>query len=167
MRPIVLLPLLLAACLRPEATFPEVRDPDVEEFDHSFFTLAGGHDGPECFACHGEAPKEEADPTCSVCHGRPPGHYAGACDVCHDVYGWDGAVADDFDHRPFFPTPHEGVSQCSSCHPAGDGNYGLFTCTDCHEHRRSETDEDHYEEGVPDYVYESSACLECHPDGDD
>ena len=48
------------------------------------------------------------------------------------------------------------------CQPA---SFEVFTCLTCHEHRRSEMDDEHDE--VRGYVYESTACYSCHPDGED
>ncbi len=133
----------------------------LDSIDHSFFPLTLGHDGPACVDCHGDAPWEDASPACTSCHTAPAAHFPGACDDCHDLSGWEGA---DFNHNPFFPTPHEGVSACASCHPAND--YSTFTCTDCHAHRQSRMDDEHEGE-TNNYVYSSPACLDCHPDGDD
>jgi hypothetical protein len=129
--------------------------------DHSFFPLTQGHDGPSCTDCHGTDDYEDASSTCSTCHDPPNNHFPGACDDRHNRRDWDDA---DFNHDPFFPTPHEGVSNCTSCHPGND--YTDFVCTDCHEHRRSEMDDEHEGE-TNNYVYASWACLDCHPDGDD
>ena len=55
--------------------------------------------------------------------------------------------------------PHERILEC---HLRPD-NFAFFSCIDCHEHRKSEMDNKHDE--VPGYVWESEACLSCHPDG--
>jgi len=132
---------------------------DVEDIDHSFFPLTLGHAAPTCDDCHGSEPFEAASPVCSTCHTRPADHFAGACDDCHDTRDWDA----DFDHDPFFPTPHEGVSACESCHVTGD--YAVFSCIDCHEHRQGEMDDEH--DDVGDYQWTSAACLDCHPNGEE
>jgi hypothetical protein len=130
--------------------------------DHRFFPLEFGHSDVPCLDCHLEDDFSAADPTCSSCHARPANHFAGACAGCHTIRDWNDA---DFDHRDFFPTPHEGVSNCSSCHlAAGSGDYSTFTCIECHEHRRSRMDDKHLGE-VSGYVWASPACLDCHPDG--
>ena len=132
--------------------------------DHSFFPLDFGHDGLFCLDCHEDGTFEGLDSTCASCHERPQNHFAGACEGCHTIRTWDDA---EFDHRDFFPTPHEGVSACNSCHPsATDGDYSTFTCTDCHAHRRGEMDDEHIGE-VNGYVYDSLACLGCHPNGEE
>jgi len=132
----------------------------VGTVDHDFFPLTFGHDGPTCEDCHGTAPYDQASPVCASCHSRPAGHFEGACEDCHNTRDWDEA---DFDHDDFFPTPHEGVSACGDCHPGS--NYQVFTCTDCHAHRRNDMDDEH--DDVGGYSYNSAACLDCHPDGEE
>ncbi|MFT4626240.1 MAG: hypothetical protein ACI8PZ_004917 [Myxococcota bacterium] len=129
-------------------------------FDHTgFLPLQGGHAGLECTACHvAEGDYAGLDAACESCHTSPPNHYPGACSDCHNVFDWEDA---DFDHDPFFPTPHNGVSACASCHPGGDTSD--FTCTGCHEHNRPDTNDDHNDVGR--YVYKDDACLDCHPRG--
>ena len=50
---------------------------------------------------------------------------------------------------------------CVDCH-TNPNNFGEFTCVTCHTN--PETDNEH--NGVNGYVYESTACLACHPTGD-
>jgi hypothetical protein len=40
----------------------------------------------------------------------------------------------------------------------------VFSCTNCHEHNKTEMDSEHREVGG--YVYNSVNCLSCHPKGD-
>jgi len=62
---------------------------------------------------------------------------------------------------PIYSGEHEGKwNQCSDCH-TNPSNYAVFTCLTCHG--LTETNNQH--NGVSGYVYESNACLECHPDG--
>jgi hypothetical protein len=84
------------------------------------------------------------------------------CQLCHNAAdsGWDQG---QFDHIwfPIASGQHSGF-ECSDCHP-NPSNFAVFTCTtSCHP--RSETDDEHNE--VPGYVYDSQACLSCHPDGE-
>ena len=52
---------------------------------------------------------------------------------------------------------------CSTCH-VNPSNYSQFTCFGCHPHSdESGTAADHSEVGG--YVYDSSACYACHPQG--
>lgn len=129
--------------------------------DHErFLSLEGGHAALLCTDCHDEADITTLDAACISCHAEdePPDHYGPACEDCHDVFGWEDAV---FEH-PYFPIPHQGVSECADCHPGGDTTG--FSCTDCHAHEKNEMDDEHQGE-VDDYVYDSDACLECHPNG--
>jgi hypothetical protein len=127
-------------------------------FDHSFFPLTNSHN-TECLDCHQEDTYEGLNPTCESCHTRPSGHFQGECSTCHDTKDWDA----NFNHNPFFPTPHEGVSQCSSCHTTG--SYQTFECIECHEHNKNDMDDEHDEEN--NYQWKSSRCLDCHPDGEE
>ena len=83
------------------------------------------------------------------------------CGVCHSESAWTPA---DFPlHEQSFPIArgnHSGFD-CSDCHtnPADTTD---FTClAPCHT--QNDMDDEHND--VPDYMYVSSACLECHPDG--
>ncbi|MBL8861657.1 MAG: hypothetical protein JNK02_06555 [Planctomycetes bacterium] len=109
---------------------------------------------------------------CAACHlddyqaARRPDHagngFPTSCEQCHTTKTWgDG----QFSH-PQFPITsgaHRNLT-CQQCHPV-PGAFRQFSCTDCHEHRQRETDDDH--DRVPGYVYKSSACYACHPDGND
>ncbi len=41
----------------------------------------------------------------------------------------------------------------------------IFSCINCHEHRKSKMDDEH--KNVPGYLYESTKCYQCHPNGSD
>jgi hypothetical protein len=88
--------------------------------------------------------------------------FAHGCEMCHTTSNWNSS----FNHNAYFPIysgAHNGEwNLCSECH-TNPGNYAVFACINCHEHRRSNTDPDHNE--VNGYVYESNACYSCHPDG--
>jgi len=79
------------------------------------------------------------------------------CASCHNTTAWEGAV---FNHRFPIRGPHR--LNCNECHTTP--NPRVFTCVDCHEHRRSKMDEKHSEE--VGYSYDSPSCLRCHPNGD-
>jgi hypothetical protein len=116
-------------------------------FNHSGITES-------CVTCHLSDYNATTDPNHSVL-GFPH-----ACETCHNTTSWSGA---NFSH-PWFPInsgPHANRN-CSDCHPA-PANFAVFSCTDCHAHRRSEMDGKHKD--VPGYVWQSSACYACHPDG--
>lgn len=151
---------------------------DGASFDHAAaadgFALVGAHASLPCSACHAGPDFEPIfDPAsqndCVACHQQEHQEvhpsFPTNCLQCHTVDTWEGA---DFDHDPLFPIyrgKHEGTwSSCQTCHTQA-GNFSVFSCLVCHEHRQSEMDDEH--EDVGGYVYESTACLGCHPDGED
>jgi len=151
-------------------------DPDFNHGAVTGFPLLGAHVQLDCAACHTLPgygliwdPAHEHD--CYTCHEDDyQDEHAGSgfpttCLDCHDVDTWEGA---EFEHDPYFPIysgKHEDEwNTCADCHHV-PGNFEIFSCIDCHEHRRSEMDEAH--EDVGGYVYESNACYACHPDGED
>jgi len=146
---------------------------DTDVIAHDFFPLTLGHDIQDCNLCHTNGNFSGADPDCISCHQDDyaqtinPNHQAADfqtdCISCHTTNpGWMPAT---FDHDalffPIYSGEHEGEwNACIDCH-TDPNNYSVFTCTTCH--MNSETDENHI--GVSGYVYESSACFECHPAG--
>ncbi len=142
-------------------------------FDHDvFFQLTGAHRQADCAECHVNGKYAGTPTTCYGCH-RPdydgtsdPDHanagFPTTCEQCHNTSNWDDA---DFNHAQFFPIAsgrHSGF-ECSECH-VYPNNFAAFECIDCHEHNKSSTDNEHDGE-VRNYVYQSMACLTCHPDG--
>ncbi|MDX1384782.1 MAG: cytochrome c3 family protein, partial [Thermoanaerobaculia bacterium] len=139
------------------------------DHDTTRFPLTGSHRGIDCEACHRGGSFAGTPTDCVACHRSEydqtsnPNHQAAGfpltCDSCHGTQRWQGAV---FAH--FFPIDSGAHSQldCSECH-FNPNNYAAFTCTNCHEHQQGEMNDKHDEVGG--YVYESSACLACHPDG--
>jgi hypothetical protein len=141
------------------------------------FVLVGNHDQLACASCHIVpgmqslfSPSDAED--CLACHladfqrEHSGSGYPGTCLTCHAVTTWSGA---QFNHDgAFFPInsgKHQGRwTDCSTCHTT-PGDYGNFTCLNCHEHEKAQTDADHSE--VQNYVYESGQCLSCHPTGND
>ncbi len=145
-------------------------------FDHSAtdFPLTGAHIAVSCAQCHANGQYTGTDMRCQACHldewqgASNPDHQAADfpldCAVCHSTSGWAGAV---FNHdQPWFPIysgSHRGTwTSCAECHTTA-GSYEQFSCLGCHEHSRSAMDGEHDEVG--NYVYDSAACLNCHPDG--
>lgn len=138
------------------------------------FPLTGGHAGLSCADCH-ESGFGAAPTDCYACHRgdyentSDPNHLSAGfptdCAACHSPLRWEPA---DWDHDTLFPiysgTHREKWNSCADCHVVAT-NYSVFECIDCHEHNRTDTDDDHDEVG--DYEYVSSACLQCHPDGRD
>jgi hypothetical protein len=147
------------------------------DFTHDFFPLTEGHAIADCGACHPGGDFSNANPECSSCHQEDydltqnPSHGASGfsleCTECHTTApGWKPAEFKQHDTQyfPIYSGSHNGEwGNCVDCHP-NPSNYAIFTCTDCHEHNKEEMDDEHDEVGG--YIYESAACLECHPNGD-
>jgi len=115
--------------------------------------------GTECVSCHLDEYLAATNPV------HQPPVFTQLCDDCHSTSGWQPA---SFDHDGFFPIfsgKHNGKwDSCSDCH-MNPSNYSEFSCIDCHEHDNpGDLADDH--SGVSGYVYESPACLNCHPTGD-
>ncbi len=141
--------------------------------DHDFFPLTLGHDIQDCKECHTTSNYSDVSPECVSCHqsdfnsttnpNHSAAHFPTDCVSCHTTNpGWTPAT---FDHdNQFFPIysgKHKDEwNDCAECH-TNPSNYSVFTCLTCHN--QSSTDKDHSE--VNDYVYQSDACLQCHPDG--
>jgi hypothetical protein len=84
---------------------------------------------------------------------------------CHSQNAWTPATFDhDSKYFPIYSGEHAGEwNQCSECHTT-QNNYTLFSCIDCHEHNQTDMDSKHIGE-VSGYVYQSTACYDCHPNG--
>lgn len=144
-------------------------------FHHNFFPLTEAHNIQDCNACHNPNDYAAVPKTCYGCHSDDynsttnPNHLSSGfttdCTVCHTLNpGWKPA---NFNHDPWFPIysgKHNGEwSNCTDCH-SNSSDYKQFTCVDCHEHRQSEMDDEH--DDVKNYIYQSNACLNCHPKGE-
>ena len=125
---------------------------DWEDVDFNHSSITEG-----CASCHMEDFYEEhndGDPT--------------NCEACHTTEDWDDVTFDhDGDYFPIYSGEHEDEwTSCEAeCHVNPD-DYTDFSCGlngVCHDHDQSEMDDEHDEES--DYVYESSACYNCHPNG--
>lgn len=135
-------------------------------FQHDIFPLNGGHGGLECTQCHNGGTFVALPTDCFSCHQADfqgaPNHaakgYPTDCAVCHDTNAWDNST---FNHT--FPLQGDHNATCDTCHTGG--NTASFTCFACHEHRKSEADNEHKE--VNGYTYDSQACFGCHPNGRD
>ncbi len=153
---------------------------DINAFDwsadnilHDFFPLEKGHD-IGCTECHTTGVFATIPADCISCHQMDfeaavnPDHqvlnFSTDCASCHTLdLDWMPAEYREHDdlYFPIYSGEHNGEWQeCQECHP-NPADYAVFTCTTCHE--RGETDGDH--DGVGGYVYESNACLACHPTG--
>ncbi len=142
--------------------------------NHDFFPLTLGHDIQDCAQCHTTGNFADASPECVSCHlsdfnaTQNPVHttsgFSTDCASCHTTDpGWSPATFDhDAEFFPIYSGTHNGVwSSCVECHPNPD-NFALFTCTNCHTDPA--TSDEH--NGMTGYVYESTACLSCHPNGE-
>jgi hypothetical protein len=147
----------------------------ASNISHDFFPLEGGHALPDCFACHEQGGNFTGLSTeCVSCHQdnynatTNPNHITAGfptdCIQCHTIYGWSPA---SFDHDglyfPIYTGEHAGKwDACADCHEVPN-NLSVFTCISCHEHNQQEMNDKH--QSVQGYLYESNACLSCHPDG--
>ncbi len=158
---------------------PDGEKGEFREHDTEFFPIfTGDHAGEwdECATCHtNETNRQEF--SCVVCHEHEQpemdNKHSGItgyvfqstdCLFCHP----DGEKGDFREHDtqffPIFTGDHAGEwDSCDICHNVPE-NREIFTCLDCHEHRQSKMDDKHLGE-VNDYVYDSNACYECHPNG--
>jgi hypothetical protein len=146
-------------------------------FDHqnTSFPLTGAHTTATCQSCHITG-YTGTSTDCYACHTTDynnttnPNHVAASfpttCVDCHSTTAWELATFDhDNQYFPIYSGKHDGKwNQCSECHTVPN-NFAIFSCIDCHEHNRTDTDEHH--QGVNNYVYNSINCYDCHPDGQD
>lgn len=144
-------------------------------YDHTVtgFTLTGAHTSEDCNSCHATGYTNSVS-ACNSCHladfnsASDPNHIAAnfpqQCETCHTTTGWSPASFDhDAEYFPIYSGNHGNEwNQCSDCH-TNSSNYAVFTCVSCHEHNRTDMDNEH--QGVSGYIYISSECFACHPDG--
>jgi hypothetical protein len=107
---------------------------------------------------------------CADCHldnfqsANDPDHVANGfsttCEQCHSTNSWGDGT---FDHAefPIQSGDHAGLS-CQDCHPT-PGAFRQSTCVSCHTHSPRETNGEH--DDVRGYTYQSSACYDCHSNG--
>jgi len=150
---------------------------DKTIFSHqnvSGFAVEGRHKEILCTDCHINNQLSGLSLECVGCHQQEyngasePNHISAlfptSCEDCHSAKGWEPANWDhDGDYFPIYSGRHKNEwNDCSDCHVTA-GNYTHFECIYCHEHRKSETDDEH--RNRRNYVYESQACYNCHPKG--
>jgi len=143
---------------------------------NNYYVLQGAHlsIADQCSDCH-NGNYNSTPNTCSGCHineynqTNNPNHsaaqYPTTCEDCHTQSVWMPSTFDhDAQYFPIYSGNHNGEwSTCSDCHP-NPGDFAVFTCTtSCHP--QSSTNNDH--QGVSGYSYNSIACLNCHPNGND
>ncbi|HKK46584.1 MAG TPA: hypothetical protein VJ964_13750 [Balneolaceae bacterium] len=150
------------------------------DFDHAAvangFALIGAHNQIDCSSCH-QGPNFDpifhpsGNNDCITCHQSDYNQahsntgFSTKCLDCHDQNSWDGAEfqAHDSQYFPIYSGRHQGIwTSCATCHTS-TSNYAEFTCFNCHEHSKANTDPHHTD--VNGYIYESSACYSCHPSG--
>ncbi len=146
---------------------------EADVITHGFFPLTLGHDIQDCKECHISDNFSDASPECVSCHQDDynsttnPNHQSAGfstnCILCHtaDIDWIPASFNHDDQFFPIYSGEHEGEwNDCIDCHN-NPNNYAEFTCIGCHIN--PETNEEH--NGVDGYVYESNACLACHPTG--
>jgi hypothetical protein len=138
-------------------------------FNHSTtgFTLTGTHTTVVCSSCHVNNNYTSLPTDCYSCHRAVyqtttnPNHVAAGfpttCQACHTTTSWSGAT---FNHTWFPMTHGNAQSVCSTCH-TNSSDYSVFQCTACHT--AAQTTPNH--SGVHNYVYNSTNCYQCHPQG--
>lgn len=146
------------------------------QFMHDFFPLEKGHSNVACASCHINPVYAQISSECVSCHlddfnnASSPNHLTSGfpqdCAMCHTTdVGWSPATFSNHDALfPIYSGKHNGVwSNCVECHTT-PGNYAVFNCLECHEHNDPGDLADEHDD-VGGYVYQSSACYSCHPDG--
>lgn len=155
---------------------------DAAAHQGTVFPLAGAHAVIPCQECHGDSFARgfvRAAAGCIRCHAddyqaaaltsidHQAANFGLDCQSCHTP--WDFKRARFEAHDACFAIsagPHAGLS-CGSCHDSlqgatttGQCNTQTAACTGCHDHRQSETDDEHRD--VPGYQYKDQKCYECH-----
>ena len=144
-------------------------------FNHNLttFPLTGKHSTADCNQCH-SAGYANTSTECYSCHktdydnSANPNHSAASfpttCADCHSTNNWKPAQFDhDGQYFPIYSGEHAGEwNACSDCH-TNSSNYSVFSCINCHEHNKTDMDNDH--SGIAGYVYASNECFACHPTG--
>ncbi len=142
---------------------------------HDFFPLEGGHAISDCKRCHTSGSYSKIPAECNSCHQSDytsalnPNHtslgFPSNCALCHTTTpGWKPAEYKSHDALfPIYSGKHKGEwNTCADCHK-NTANYQQYICTDCHEHNKGDTDNEH--KNVTGYIYNSEACFACHPTG--
>jgi len=116
-------------------------------FNHALFPLTQGHEINDCGACHTESDYADISSACISCHRTD---YNNTRNPNHNVIG----ISTD----------------CLECHSTNPGwkpaefrmHDALFPIYSG-AHRKEKMDSEH--RGENGYIYNSTACLECHPNG--
>jgi hypothetical protein len=128
-------------------------------FNHSTLTR-----GIQCATCHLDDYQSSTDPD------HQAAGYPQECELCHSTRRWVPAAFDGLSHDgqffPIFSGRHRGDwTACSDCHTTPN-NFSQFSCIDCHRHDDPQESARQHE-GESGYLYESEACYNCHPQGDE
>ena len=157
---------------------PQGEKGEFKEHDSQFFPIYSGEHAGEweaCLECH-DNPADRAQFTCLACHdhrqsemdakhqGMPGYVYDSAdCLFCHPRGEKGDFEEHDTLYFPIYTGDHRGEwGACSECH-TNSKNAQEFSCLTCHEHSKTEMDDEHKDENQ--YVYDSAACYDCHPNG--
>jgi len=149
------------------ATFP---------IHNQFYQLNGKHAtiANNCVECHNDNYNNTPN-TCVGCHltdynqtNDPPhasAQFSTECQTCHNESGWSPSTFNhDAQYFPIYSGKHNGEwNTCADCH-TNQADFSVFSCINCHEHNKPDTDNEH--QGVGGYSYNSDACYACHPTGD-
>ncbi len=141
---------------------------------NNYYALNGAHTtiANDCATCH-NGNYNNTPNTCAGCHTPDynattnPNHtalqFSTDCTTCHTETAWAPAAFDhDAQFFPIYSGKHKDQwNACADCH-TNPSNYAEFTCTSCHVN--PETNNQH--NGIGGYIYNSAACLACHPTGD-
>ncbi|NPV11704.1 MAG: hypothetical protein HPY57_07945 [Ignavibacteria bacterium] len=142
----------------------------------NFYPLTGQHNSirNNCNSCH-NGNYNNTPNQCQGCHMNDfngttnPNHvslqFPHQCDMCHTTNGWSPSTFNhDQQYFPIFSGKHKNKwANCSICH-TNPSNFAVFSCITCHEHNKTTMDQKH--RNVNGYVYNSQACYNCHPNGD-
>jgi hypothetical protein len=148
--------------------------PATFNHDDTNFPLTGAHVTLDCSSCHA-AGYANTPVDCFACHEAEynnttdPNHQTAEfpvqCETCHSTINWDQTTWDhDGLYFPIYSGTHrEAWDACIDCH-ISPADYKVYECIFCHEHDDPiDLAEKHKDE--EDYLYQSSACYDCHPDG--
>jgi len=145
-------------------------------FNHAnYYPLQGAHAAiaANCAACHKSGNLSSTPTTCYECHSAQyssanPNHLSAGfpttCTNCHNQNTWKPANWNhDAQYFPIYSGKHKGQwTKCTDCHTISN-NFSSFSCLNCH--KQTSTNNDH--RGVQGYSYNSLACFQCHPTGND
>jgi hypothetical protein len=120
--------------------------------------------GTQCAGCHLD------DYLATVNPDHQAAGFSQQCETCHSTVTWIPASFDGLNHDgaffPIYSGKHKGKwAQCSDCHVVPN-TFAAFECIQCHEHD-DPTDLADKHSGVSGYQYNSQACFNCHPRGDE